>query len=180
MTTPQIHGEAPDAFVQRVLHTEKIQDQESDIAKKRGTEMHAGIETYFSHASTGDEVWPWIQPACDSISDKWKVIATEHILVGDGYAGKCDLIAVDDHNWEWVIDFKTTKKLPTKESYWEHRMQTAAYLKCRENGKRHANVYISTVNQGEFVIHDNGDYAAPYKAFMSLVNYWRIANDYHP
>ncbi len=180
LTAPKPIHEALDHFVERILHTERQQDQESDIAKKRGTEIHSAIEGYFNHGSLLAEVMPWVEPAIVELEKTLAMVHTEHILLGDGYAGKCDLIAQDDHHWEWIIDFKTTKKLPSKESYWEHRMQTAAYLKCRENGKRHANVYISTVDCGAFVIHDNGDYAKPYEAFEALRDYWQIANNYRP
>ncbi len=90
------------------------------------------------------------------------------------------MIAEDPEGVEWVVDFKTTKKLPAKESYWEHKMQTAAYGMCRFTVSKHANIYISTVDQGAFVFHDNGQASVPFEAFKSLVNYWRIANNYHP
>lgn len=179
LTTPRPPEESLDAFIHRVLHTERIQDQESDIAKKRGTEMHAGLEDLFDGGGCADELRPWIQPVYEFVRSKWEVLLVEEILVGNGYAGKCDLIAVEEQGWEWVIDFKTTKKIP-KESYWEHKCQTAAYLRCRLNGVRHANIYISTVNQGEFAFCDNGDYGPPFDAFACLVRYWQIANGYRP
>lgn len=181
LTTPRSAEEPLDAFVERVLHVEKVQDQESQKARDLGTDIHAALEARFTGAQLDETLLPWIQPAYEAVIKQCPtVVATEVVLVGNGYAGKCDLIAQDEQCWEWIFDFKTTKKLPLKESYWEHKLQTAAYLKCRPNGKRHANVYISTAEQGAFVIHDNGDYAAPFAAFECLVRYWQIANNYKP
>lgn len=181
LTTPRLPNEPDDQFVQRVLHTERIQDQESQKARDLGTDIHAALEARFTGAQLDESLIPWIQPAYEAVTKQCPtVVATEVVLVGNGYAGKCDLIAQDEQCWEWIFDFKTTKKLPSKESYWEHKLQTAAYLQCRPNGRRHANVYISTLEQGQFVIHDNGDYAAPYEAFRHLVRYWQIANNYTP
>lgn len=181
LTSKRNDGELLDDFVKCVLHDERVQEQESDIAKKRGTEIHAACEAVINGMEVDAEIQPWIMPALAELQRmKLKPVATEHVLVGVGYAGRSDLIAMDPKNQEWVIDFKTTKRLPQKESYWEHRMQTAAYVRCRLEAQRHANVYISTVNQGEFVIHDNGDYLQPYAAFENLLRYWQAANNYHP
>lgn len=182
LTTPRNDGEPLDAFVERVLHTERVQDQESEIAKKRGTEIHEACESAVKSGYCADkEIAPWIEPALTELWHQGMVpVATEEIVIGTGYAGKSDLIATFNTPVEWVIDFKTTKKLPPKESYWEHRMQTAAYVRCRLMAQRHANVYISTVEQGAFVIHDNGDYLQPYAAFENLLRYWQVANNYHP
>ncbi len=179
ITTPRIPSESLDSFVSRVMNVDRV--QESDIAKKRGAEIHDAIEGYFAHRPS-DDVWLWIEPTIKFLEGFGSVKHCEHIVIGDGYAGKCDLILIDSESDEWIIDFKTTKasKLP-KESYWEHKMQTAAYLACcGPDAIRHANIYISTVEQGKFVFNDNGDFVRPGSAFSSLVNYWQIANDYHP
>lgn len=180
LTTPRSPEEPLDAFVERVLHTERQQDQESDIAKKRGTEIHDALEDLFSEKAVSSDMEPWIDPAYEAVRKFLPItLHTEIILVGDGYAGKSDLIALDQFGDEWVVDFKTTKRIPKKESHWEHKMQTAAYSMCRR-GLHHCNVYISTVDQGKFEIHDNGTLDAPAKAFVSLLNYWQVANNYHP
>ena len=63
MTTPQLPGEEMDAFIHRVLHVEKVQDQEGKKARDRGTDIHAALESYFLGREVSDELRPWIEPA---------------------------------------------------------------------------------------------------------------------
>ncbi len=180
LTAPKRNDEPLDDFVTRILHTERHQDQEGDEAKARGTEIHDALEAYFTHGEPSLEVVPWIDPVIKYLARFGTVIHSEHILVGNGYAGKCDLIFEDSMGVEWVIDFKSTKaaKLPTK-SYWEHKMQTAAYAQCRQI-RHHANIYISTVECGAFSFCDNESPSDPWRAFASLLEYWRVTNNFYP
>lgn len=99
MTTPQLDGEATDAFIHRVLHVERIQDQESSIARDKGTEIHAALETYFGGKDVAPDLLPWIEPAAKVIAARGQRIASEKILVGDGYAGRTDLIQEAPDAW---------------------------------------------------------------------------------
>src|SRR5512143_519731 len=95
LTTPKPESEELDAFVQRVLHVEKVQDQESQIAKDRGTEMHSWLEFMFTNQVLGPiliDLVPWITPAYQEIAKRGKTLETETVVVGQGYAGKVDLI----------------------------------------------------------------------------------------
>lgn len=182
LTSPRRQDEGLDAFMERVLFTDKEQDQEAAAAADLGGRIHAALEGRFKGEQIDETLLPWIQPIYEHIMKRFPtIVAVETVLVGDGYAGKTDLIVRDPMNWEWVIDFKTTKKLPEKGSWPDHVMQTSAYLKCRRKTcNRHANVYISTLEPGKFIFHDNGDFDQPYRAFKCLVNYWQIVNKYVP
>lgn len=186
LTTPRNEGEPLDAFVQRVLHEERVQDQESDIAKKRGTEIHDCIEQYFKSTwNEHTEVWPWVAPVAQFLESIGDLAAVEAIVVSrDGYAGRTDLIQdLGDRYQIW--DFKTTKRLPkTNKAYDEHVLQCAAYA----NGWKHdkpittGNIYISTIVQGDFAVceHEH-DWSKTYTdGFQPLLNHWRWANNYHP
>ena len=75
LTSPKLDGEALDAFVHRILHEEKVQDQEGQAARDRGTEMHAAIEAAFGGEIVPMEIWPWVQPAFDAINQRGRNVA---------------------------------------------------------------------------------------------------------
>ncbi len=204
LSSPRNDGEELDAFVTRILSTERVQDQEGQIARDRGTEIHDALEAFFASgvpAVPNADIWPWIEPACLAIRRQFgaSVVATEKILVGDGYAGKADLITLHGQVY-WLADYKTTKKLPDpkKGGAWsEHRLQLAAYAKAfklllnragpgglevsSETQIRTANVYISTLEQGAFSICEHEDWLPAYtNGFSPLVSHWQWANNYRP
>lgn len=189
LTTPRLLGEADDAFVQRVLHGEKIQDQESQKAKDRGTEIHAAIEALFQGREISPEIDPWVRPAFNEVSKMGELICTEKVLANSEFGGMIDLVQSFYHRCppigSWIItDWKTTKKLPTKGAWPEHVLQCAAYgylwseyIKS-ENWdslyNRTQNVYISTVDCGKFVVCEHDDWRGTYfEGFAPLVQHWR-------
>lgn len=183
LTTPRNEGEALDAFVQRVLRTEKVQDQESDIAKKRGTEIHDAIEGYFAHGRPPDDIWPWIEPVIKFLEGFGEVRQCEHIVVSwDGYAGKVDLIQERKANGNTHIwDFKTTKKLP-KDAWPEAKLQLSAYANAIAKDLDEVstgNIYISTVEPGKFMVFEHTDWCSAYRGgFEPLLHHWNWANKY--
>lgn len=192
LTTPRPAEEPLDAFINRVLHVEKVQDQERDTARDKGIAIHDAMESYFQGQPVPAEMQPWILPAAAAILDKGgELVATEKILSGDGFAGKTDLITTTPGCW-WLWDFKTTKKLPDPKkggAYKEHRLQLAAYAQAyakvllRPIGEdtspiRTANVYISTIEPGAFVICEHEHWEPAWKAFQHLMHVWRWDNNY--
>lgn len=192
MTSKQNPGEELDAFINRVLQIERVQDQESQVARDRGTEIHDALESYFIGKEVPEEIKPWIMPAALAIAARGECVACEKILVGPGYAGRTDLIQEAPDAW-LVADFKSTKKLPEKGAWFEHELQLAAYAKAWETTFMQAegptpkpiktyNVYISTTEQGAFKIWDNDpDWPKAYRrGFVPLVIHWQYKNDYDP
>lgn len=191
MTTPRIDREADDAFVYRVLHRERQQDREGQIARDRGTEIHAAIETILLNPTTAvsPKLAPWILPALDAVLGRGKVLDVECCVIGDGYAGKLDL-AQEAPDTIWLWDWKTAKKLPDpkKGGAWpEHVLQLSAYARAwlaqRTYGQpiRTGNVYISTVEQGKFVICEHEPWEQTYSCgFLPLVQHWQWATGYKP
>ena len=177
LTSPRNEGEELDAFVYRILHTEKVQDQESNAARDRGTEMHAALEMMFEGrtAEVDQDMIPWVQPAYKAIVARGPTISTERVVVGNGYAGKVDLIQSGlDSVWLW--DWKTTKKVPDK-AWSEHRLQLSAYAKAYADTSispvNVGNVYISTVEQGKFSICEHDVWPQTYEfGFAPLVEHW--------
>lgn len=184
--------EADDAFVHRVMQVEKVQDEEAATARDKGTAIHDTLEAVLTQKDlTPDQMalLPWIAPAVHGIRAHGKVYKTEQILVGDGFAGRTDLILEAPAWWE-VWDFKSTKKLPDKGSWDEHVLQLAAYaaafIGCVAPDKtkpvKTFNCYISTVEEGKFAIFENNaDWAKDFaEGFMPLVRFWQWKNNFKP
>jgi len=187
LTTPRPAEEPLDAFVERVLHTEKIQDEEAQKARDLGTDMHAALEAYFNGRAFPTELDGWILPAGEHVLKVCpEVLYTERILIGDGYAGKCDFIGQGlaiSPGVELLLDFKSSSKLPEKCSYLENRLQLSGYAYARSRETASAivtgNLYISTKEKGAYVLHLNPDWKLDYSmGFRPLVEYWRWANNY--
>lgn len=183
LTSPRKEGEDLDAFVHRVLHVERVQDQESEAAKDRGTLIHNAMEAAFSGKPETGELWPWIEKPFVDLGKRGKTIGVEIIVCGNGYGGKIDLAQETDHE-VWLWDYKTTKKLPKGEAWPEHQLQLAAYAAAWARGDkriRTGNVYISTVDQGSFCVCEHDDWQATYEqGFMPLVRVWQWLNSYRP
>lgn len=185
LTTPRNQGEELDAFVERVLHGERIQDQEAQLARDRGTQIHKTMESLFQGVEIEDDLKPWCLPAFDALKSQAELVCTERSLANTEFAGTIDLVQTTSS--EWVLtDFKTTKKLP-KASYPEHRLQLSAYAKLwapltfdSMKSIRTQNVYISTVEPGAFTICQNDDWSETYsQGFAPLLQHWRWANKFN-
>lgn len=183
LTTPRLDGEELDAFVERVLHKEKQQDAESQKARDLGTDIHAGIELSLKGLPFDKKVAPYVNVAVSMAFHFGNPIAIEKIVVGDGYAGKTDLIC-EKYDSITVIDFKSCKKVP-KQSYDEARLQLSAYAKALGNtGNKRiqtANIYIPTTVPCEprSFVHD--DWLDTFEnGFKPLLHYWQWKNDYIP
>jgi hypothetical protein len=191
-TAPDLAGEGLDAKIERILDLEAQQDEESKIARDRGSDMHAGLEALSLGKKIDPSLEPWILPAWRaSIGTKgiFGVIeSVENILVGNGYGGKADLITWEELNRTvWIVDWKCVKNLPKNGAWPEAVIQcasyAAAYLWHLETlphlcptvpAVRTANVYLSTVNPGEFYIAAHPDWHDTYKhGFRPLLKYYR-------
>lgn len=186
LTTPKLLGEQLDAFADRVLSQERQQDQEAEWARNLGTDIHMALEQVLSGKQCGEEILPWIQPCRDEIVKRGKILEIEKILVGDGYAGKTDLIQENgDGHTVWIWDWKSASKLPQKESWPENRLQLAAYANAywqqANRPIRTGNIYISTKEQGKFALFENPCWVEDYEnGFAPLVKHWQWKNSYVP
>lgn len=193
LTTPRQKDEAEDAFVHRVLHVEEVQNQESAIARDKGTEIHGALEDHFLGVQVEPTLWEWVRPAAEALETYGALVASEKILVGEGYAGKTDLI-LEAPDCFWIWDYKSTKKLPDpkKGGAWsEHRLQLSAYARAYQDlllrgGKgdkpiRTANLYISSLEPAQFVICEHEEWETTFnEGFAPLVTHWQWMNSYRP
>ena len=186
LTAPRKPDEGLDDFVARVLHEERQHEQEAKDAADLGTRIHKALEDELSGRVADHEMLPWIEPVWEYLNKQGYLrTQCERILVGDGYAGRTDLIA-EGHKYDVMLDFKSTKK-PPKEPYWEHRLQLSAYHMAKIRNEPTSsritvcgNIYISTTKPGDFVVHVHEDTHTCWLAFKHLLDYWQVANDYYP
>lgn len=181
--------ETDDAFVHRVLHIEKIQDEERDIAAILGKKIHQGCADYFMGQEVDPDIRPWIDPAVKELCKRGQLVCAEKILIGKGYGGRTDLI-LESPECFWMVDYKGTKKLPEKGAWTEHVLQLSAYaaaFQSKTNGQidkpiRCTNVYISTIEKGKFAIwdHDPDWQKAFNMGFYPLLKVWCFVNQYWP
>lgn len=184
MDTPRLDGENNDAFVERVLVKDRVQDREAAGAADLGTEIHAAIEDAIQGRPYPEKLRPYVLPVLDRIDQMGKVVKSEFVVVGEGYAGRADAL-IDNGEILCLPDFKTTKNLPKKQSWTEHRIQTAFYAATlgNTNGRRvvTGNIYISTTNPGEVVVCLQDDWATTYEqGCKPLLALWQFINNYRP
>lgn len=182
LTAPKLANEELDAFVTRVLKTERQQDQEAQKARDLGTEIHTEIEDRLSGKLPNLDLSNYVDPVLNMVDALGVVRSTEKIVVGDGYAGTLDCLT--ESNCLTVVDFKSCKKLPV-ESWPEHKLQLSAYAQALGNtaNKRiqTANIYISTTEPGKCVMCVNDDWCEAFnQGFYPLVKHWQWANSYVP
>lgn len=181
LTSPRVKGEPLDAFVTRVLGADREQDQESRKARDLGTEIHDALEMAFTGGYSGP-LARYVTSAMDLLTPLGRVMFTERILVGNGYAGRTDVGLESDVIT--LVDFKSCKNIP-KECWSEHRLQLSAYAKALGNtGDKRietANLYISTSNPGEVKLCPNPDWETTFEdGFKPLLQHWNWMNDYWP
>jgi hypothetical protein len=191
LTAKRNEGEELDAFVARVLTTERQQDEVGQIARDRGTEIHSGFEDYFSGKAISPELEPWIRPAINALIAYGELATSESVVVGRGYAGKVDLVQKCEDGLFRIWDIKSSRRLPDPKqgAYSEHKLQCAAYAKAWADKLEKAgypakiitgNVYVSTTTPGEFVIIQHENWMSAYEGFAHLLAFWNFSNNYFP
>ena len=185
LTAPRLKGEAIDAFVERVLHTERQQDEQAQKARDLGTAIHDAIAGFLSEGkSYPDELNPFVLPAIAEMRKFGQLRGAEMVVVGNGCAGRLDAwFERTDTGKQTVVDVKTTGNPPEKGSWLEHKLQLSFYgiaLPLAVTDQT-ANVYISTKTPGVVVVDTHQDWATTYEqGFLPLLRYWQFANDYKP
>lgn len=186
MTAPTLGNETIDDKIIRVLDVEKQDEEEAQIAADRGKDIHEAIENAINLREWDIRWREYVIPVMDMISVIGKVIATEQIVVGQGYGGKMDLLLDNDTlNTLIVTDIKTCKKLPEKGSWPEHRLQTAAYAAALGNTNDRRimtmNIYLNTTTPGQVTHFSQDDWQNTFsEGFMPVLRYWQWMKGYYP
>lgn len=186
VTAPDVPGESLDDKITRVLDTENQAGEEAKQARDLGTEIHDALEKALNGQPYNPEMEPYVKPVSNEFLLHPYIFKTEFTIVGDGYAGRCDLAAFAEEQVT-LWDFKTTKKLPTQ-AYTEHRLQLAAYAEAYyatldtmpiklETG----NIYISTTEPGKFTICMHEGWVEAFdNGFEPILKYWQWMKQYKP
>lgn len=182
LTAPRKEGEELDAFVERVLHTERQQDKQAQKARDLGTQIHAAIEAVLTGEQCPKELEPFVMPAIAEMKQFGTAQSSELVVVGDRCAGRLDATFWND-SITTVVDIKTATNPPIKGSWLDHRLQLSFYAKALDNGGgpiQTANVYIGTKTPGVVVVDVHKDWRETYeRGFKPLLDYWCFANDYN-
>lgn len=197
LTSPQLPGEGLDAFVHRVLHEEEQHRQEAKSKADLGKLIHGALQKRFTNLSAGifipwpEDMAPYVEPVYQHLMDmldsaRAHKFHTELSLIGDGYAGCTDLIAVCAE-LDYLIDWKSTGTLPPKGSWLEHKLQLAAYAAAWAHTSANlkpvatVNIYISNKEPGQFVAHVNPPWEDTYnKGFKPIVDLVCWMDNYDP
>jgi len=193
LTLPRPEDISDDEFLKIVRQDAA---EEAEQAKLRGNEIHNCLEAIYG--DNEPEVWEAKEDifaiSCAAhlaVNEYCKTqnFTPEKILVGDGYAGTCDL-----HNDEWICDYKT-KQITDKQfedyqsgknprlAYPEMAMQLSAYDRALGGAQRTAiNVFIDREIPGRVIIHQWSaeEMAEAWRKFELLLELWQISKNYYP
>ena len=183
LTLPPIEGESLKDFESRVWADS---NEQSIVARDRGTEIHGYIESHFKDSSTDtSEAKPYIEAVEKALyvgfgKQKWN--AEKSFCSPLGFGGKIDL-----HSLDAIVDYKTKDliKMDMKKSmtYDENILQLSAYRRGLNNPQaKIANLYIGRELQDDgtalvkLEIHDS-DY---WDRFECLLKFWQLTKGYSP
>lgn len=170
--------------------------QESDEVTQRaaefGTAVHKMIEDVgdgYGNIVCDERVQPYVAFARQWFEDNVKeVISQEAVVVGDGYAGRADLFAVDQDGVKTLFDFKTKQLRRDAKGQWkkpqvypEWTAQLAAYGKVL-GAERVANVVINAHEPCEFITiyHKTDSVSHELETFNLTLKLWQHINKYKP
>jgi hypothetical protein len=176
-TAPDVPGEALDAKIDRVL-AEGQHQEEARRAADAGTEIHDAISASMKGEPINEKWRAHVGHAIEAVMPSGVMRKSEFVIVGEGYAGRVDLLT-EDRDWLTLIDFKSVNKLP-KESWLEAKLQTSAYAAAlgNTNGKRirTGNVYVDRAT-AQVMISLQEDWQETYeRGFKPLLQYWSWVN----
>jgi len=184
LTAPRKEGEALDDFVERVLHTERQQDEQAQKARDLGTKIHDDIASVLKGLPCPKDTEQYVMPAVKEMQRFGVMRGSEFVVTGDRCAGRLDVwFENQTTQQQTVVDVKTTSNPPLKGSWLEHKLQLSFYGKALPlaMSDQTANVYISTKTPGVVVVDVHPDWAQTYEhGFKPLLQYWCFANNYDP
>jgi len=179
--------ESAEYFTDRII--ESAFDQVVDAADF-GSRIHAALEKIFEGEPVEEELQPYVQPTLDWKREKGLTFTHREITLvnaGEGYAGRCDVIAQGKKGQLVILDYKTRK---TKEgekvtTYDGQGMQLAAYAvahwgEAMLDKVTAANVFISTTEPGRMEVCKHDDLVSEWHAFKAACLLWRKMKGFDP
>jgi hypothetical protein len=179
--------ESAEYFTDRII--ESAFDQVVDAADF-GSRIHDALEKIFEGEPVEEELQPYVQPTLDWKREKGLTFTHREITLvnaGEGYAGRCDVIAQGKKGQLVILDYKTRK---TKEgekvtTYDGQGMQLAAYAvahwgEAMLDKVTAANVFISTTEPGRMEVCKHDDLVSEWHAFKAACLLWRKMKGFDP
>lgn len=179
--------ESEEYFIDRTI--ESAFDQVVDAADF-GSRIHDALEKIFEGEPVEEELLPYVQPTLDWKREKGLTFTHREITLvnsGEGYAGRCDVIAQGKKGQLVILDYKTRK---TKEGekiapYDGQGMQLAAYAvahwgEAMLDKVTAANVFISTTEPSRMEVCKHDDLVAEWHAFKASCLLWRKMKGFDP
>lgn len=191
VTTPRLDGETDEAWVGRIM---EAAESPMNDARDFGTALHDLMEVRatradaLQHHTVDPELKPWFPFVEDFYADVKEVILCESTIVGEGYAGRIDLLA-RHHSIDGLVlnDFKTSKWKTGKAGFYDdHARQLAAYATVLEEQYGEVittrNVGINSLRAEAFQTRvwspeERADAGLVFKQTLKL---WQLINGYRP
>jgi len=185
-------GETPDYYAKRIVSASM---EQTDAAASFGTEVHDALEQWFKHGiEPPAHLMEYCKPAMDWFDNKsLAVVEVEQRVISlkRGYAGMADLIATDENDKAYVIDWKTRKTTKGRKvaPYDWQPEQIAAYgaaywgeAMVMNRQVVGANVFISSTEPGRLEVspYNGGALRDAYEIFLKITDLWRYQKDYDP
>lgn len=182
-TSPRIPGEGADRRIDRILNQDREQDETARRSADLGTQIHRCIELCLLGKPFMDEIKPFVEPVVAEVRKIGEPELAEHVVIGNGYAGKVDLVVKLPGGERTIIDFKTTKSMPSGRPRSDHEIQLGAYGGALYSGKtniRTCNIYVSTLHPNDLAVFHYPDWRMGYEMFQHLLAVWRFEHNYYP
>jgi hypothetical protein len=200
---PVIGGETEAEYTTFLVNKSK---EDGATAAQLGTDIHEGLERYYSEPLFGHDPcpltmpdgvvvdrWDFIQPAIDKVTELGLVVTEPECVVVNapyGYAGKTDLPFTRGEQ-VGIADFKSKRTKPGMkvEPYESQVMQIAAYIAAHwgsadgESIPKNAvgyNIFISTTEVGrvEVAEYDYETLKEGWAAFKNCLALWKWINKF--
>lgn len=159
----------------------------AELARERGTQIHAAIENGFEGLPMG-ELTSFAIPVMEWVFTEfpeWEVFPERSFAHKLGYGGKIDLALKGKRGWA-IIDFKTTDKdLETVKGYESHIMQLAACASgvgADFEETQFINLFVSSVTPGNIrpLVWKTEEADNAWEMFQCLLRYWKFKRNYFP
>ena len=178
LTLPRQEDESLDDFMKRAKADAK---EQAIAAAKRGTEIHAYVESGFSQGiiSKAYNAVHGVLVDITGLEEGW--VAEDSFCHPAGYGGKVDLY----HEDGWVVDFKTKDNLedkdPAKLVYDEHGMQLSAYAQgLKMDTPKRLSIFIDREDSELVLAHywDDESHVRHAAMFNCLLMFWQLTKNY--
>ena len=190
--TARRDGEEEEEWVQRVLDAAEAPASEAaDLGSRIHDALALAVGGEEGDAGLGGYIAPALGWLVAKLAEGWTVAAKEEVLVGDGYAGRVDLVLLRAGR-ALVVDWKSRKTRPEETDksafapYPTQEMQLAAYamafrlMHAEVTAVETANVILSSTEPGRWAVRPHGDVGGAWEAFQATLALWAWVKGYDP